>query len=138
MATWTKFQCFVQDVGRKVHNLHTDTLKLMLTNVAPNASTNTVKTDITEIAAGNGYTAGGITLSGKTYSQSGGTATLAASDATLTASGGSVGPFRYAVIYNDTASSDQLICFADRGGSVTLTDPDSELFSFGGSILTVT
>ena len=59
MATFVKFESFVEALAEKVHNLGADTLKVMLTNTAPNASTNTVKVDITEISAGNGYTAGG-------------------------------------------------------------------------------
>lgn len=58
MATFNKFNAFVQDLTRKVHNLNSDTLKILLTNVAP-VATNAVKADLTEIAAGNGYTAGG-------------------------------------------------------------------------------
>ena len=134
MATWSKFNIFIQDLGRKVHNLHTDSLKLMLTNVAPSAA-NTVKSDITEIAAGNGYVAGGLAISGTSWTQTSGTAPLTATDATLTASGGSIGPFRYAVVYNDTSASDSLIAYADRGSSVTLNNGDSELFDFPGTIL---
>lgn len=58
MAAFNKFNAFVEAVAEKVHNLGADTLKVMLTNVAP-VATNSVKADLTEIAAGNGYTAGG-------------------------------------------------------------------------------
>ncbi len=64
MAVFNKFQNFVQDLGRGVHNLNSSTLKVMLSNSAPNATTHTVKADLTEISAGNGYSAGGATVTG--------------------------------------------------------------------------
>lgn len=137
MTAATKFQVFVQDLGRKVHNLNSDTLKILLTNTAPNASTNTVKADLTEISAGNGYSAGGTTVASTAYSQTDGTASLTGTDVTFTASGGSIGPFRYAVLYNDTSTSDSLIQYWDYGTAVTVTDTNTFTVDFGTSILTV-
>jgi len=108
----------------------------MLTNSAP-VATNTVKTDITEISAGNGYTAGGDDIT-NTWSESSGTATLGATDVTFTASGGTIGPFRYAVIYNDTATSDNLVCWFDYGSSITLADTETFTVDFGASLATLT
>lgn len=136
MATYTKFNDFVEQLGLKTHNLSTDTLKVMLTNSAP-VATNTVKTDITEISAGNGYTAGGDDIT-NTWSESSGTATLGATDVTFTASGGTIGPFRYAVIYNDTATSDNLVCWFDYGSSITLADTETFTVDFGASLATLT
>jgi len=135
MATYNKFQDFVEQLGLGTHNLNTDTLKVMLTNSAP-VATNTVKTDITEISAGNGYTAGGDDIT-NTYTESGGTATLAATDVTFTASGGTIGPFQYAVIYNDTAASDNLVCWFDYGSSITLNDTETFTVDFGASLATI-
>jgi hypothetical protein len=135
MATYNKFQDFVEQVGLGTHNLNTDTLRVMLTNSAP-VATNTVKTDITEISAGNGYTAGGDDIT-NTYTESGGTATLAATDVTFTASGGTIGPFQYAVIYNDTAASDNLVCWFDYGSSITLNDTETFTVDFGASLATI-
>jgi len=135
MATYNKFQDFVEQLGLGTHNLNTDTLKVMLTNTAP-VATNTVKTDITEISAGNGYTAGGDDIT-NTYTESGGTATLAATDVTFTASGGTIGPFQYAVIYNDTAASDNLVCWFDYGSSITLNDTETFTVDFGASLATI-
>jgi hypothetical protein len=53
MAAFNKSNAFVEDVCEKIHNLGADSLKIMLTNVAPVAG-NSVKADLTEIAAGNG------------------------------------------------------------------------------------
>jgi hypothetical protein len=135
MATYNKFQDFVEQLGLGTHNLNTDTLKVMLTNTAP-VATNTVKTDITEISAGNGYTAGGDDIT-NTYTESSGTGTLAATDVTFTASGGTIGPFRYAVIYNDTAASDNLVCWFDYGSSITLNDTETFTVDFGASLATI-
>ena len=122
MAAFNKFNIFVQDVGNGVHNLSSNACKVMLTNTEPSAS-NAVFADITEIAAGNGYTAGGNAASITSYTQTSGTAKLILADpATWTASGGSIGPFRYAVLYNSTPTSPlkPLIGYWDYGSSVTL------------------
>lgn len=135
-----KFNNFVQNLGRGVMNLNSDTLKVMLTNTAPSTS-NSVKADLTEIAAGNGYTAGGTTIGTTAYSQTAGVATLTGSDVTFTASGGSIGPFRYAVVYDDTPVSpaDPLIAYQDYGSSITLAAGGTFTVDFPSSVvLTVT
>jgi hypothetical protein len=120
----------VEAVHEKVHNLGSDTLKVLLTNTAPSLS-NTVKADISgELSTANGYTAGGATITVTSSSQSSGLYTLIASDVTWTASGGSIGPFRYAVIYNDTASSDQLIGYIDYGYSITVASGQTFTIDF--------
>src|SRR6476646_7861998 len=122
MAAFNKFNIFVQDIGNGVHNLSSNVCKVMLTNTAP-VATNAVFGDLTEVAAGNGYTAGGNTASITSYTQTSGTGKLILADpATWTASGGSIGPFRYAVLYNSTPTSPlkPLIGYWDYGSSVTL------------------
>ena len=139
MAAAVKFQKFVRDLGLGVHNLDTGALKVYLTNAAPNAATHTVKADLADIAAGNGYVAGGADITG-VYAESGGTGTLTATDVTFTASGGTVGPFRYAVLYNDTPTSpaDPLIQYWDYGSAITLADGETFTVDFGASVLTLT
>ena len=120
MAAFNKFDSFVDALAEKTHILGSEVLKVMLTNSAPLA-TNTVKANITEITAGNGYTAGGNTATVSTSAQTSGTYKLVLADpATWTATGGSIGPLRYAVLYNDTATSKELIGWWDYGSSVTL------------------
>jgi hypothetical protein len=120
MASFNKFHSFVEALAEKVHKLDTDTLKVLLTNTAP-VATNTVKANLTEISAGNGYTAGGNAATATASSQTSGTYKLVLDDpATWTAAGGTIGPFRYAVLYNDTASNDELIGWWDYGSSITL------------------
>lgn len=122
MATFNKFNNFVLELAKGTHNLNSNTLKVMLTNVAPTAG-NSLKSDLTEITAANGYTAGGNTAAYSSGTQTSGTYKLVLSDpATWTASGGSIGPFRYAVLYNDTAASKNLIGWWDYGSAVTLAD----------------
>lgn len=120
MASFNKFQPFVADLANKVHNLGSDALKIMLTNSAPSAA-NGVKSDITEISAGNGYSAGGAAVTVTASSQSGGTYKLVGNDVVFTASGGAIGPFRYAVIYNSTPGTGPLIGWWDAG-QTTLAD----------------
>ena len=124
MSSFNKFNAFIEALGRKVHNLNADTLKILLTNTAP-AATNAVKADITEIAAGNGYAAGGAAVGANAYAQTGGVAKLTGNDVVITAAGGSVGPFRYAVLYNSTATNAELIGYWDYGSSITLADGES-------------
>jgi len=121
MAAFNKFNQTVEDLLEKVHNLGADTLKVLLTDTAP-VATNAVKADLTEISAGNGYTAGGATATISSSAQASGTYKLVLADVVFTASGGSIGPFRYAVLYNDTPTSpaDPLIGWWDYGSSITL------------------
>lgn len=133
MATYNKFQQFLADTFHKVHNLNTsaDTLKVLLTNTAP-VATNAVKADLTEISAGNGYAAGGTAATVSSSAQSSGTFKEVLADVVFTASGGSIGPFRYAVLYNDTPTSpaDPLISWWDYGSSITLNDGESFTVDF--------
>lgn len=121
MAAFNKFNAFVADVANKVHNLGSDTLKVLLTDVAP-VATNTVKANLTEISAGNGYAAGGTAASIASSSQTGGTYKLLPTGSVVfTASGGSIAQFRYAVLYNSTAAGGNLIGWWDNGAEVNIT-----------------
>jgi hypothetical protein len=124
MAAFNKFNQFVADVASKVHNLGSDTLKVALTNTAP-VATNTVFANITEIAAGNGYTAGGGAATLVTSAQSAGTYVLKLNNVTFTATPGSIGPFRYCVLYNSTAAAGNLIGWYDYGTNLTITAGNS-------------
>ena len=133
MASFQKFNSFVEALAEKKHDLGADTLKVLLTNTAP-VATNAVKADVTEISAGNGYTAGGSTATVTSSAQTSGAYKLVLGDpATWTAIGGSVGPFRYAVLYNDTATNKELIGFWDYGSSITLAAGESFAVDFDAS-----
>jgi len=141
VASYVKFNQFVEDVGRGVHNLNTGTLKVALSNTEPNA-TDATFSQITEISAGNGYTAGGTAAGSNAYSQTSGTGKLTANDVVFTASGGTIGAFRYAILYNDTPTSpaDPLIGYWDYGSSITLQAGETFTVDFDGTtgILTIT
>lgn len=138
MVAFNKFQSVPEALAEKIHNLGSDTLKVLLTNAAP-VNTNTQKSNLTEISAGNGYTAGGTAASISSSAQSGGTYKLVLADVVFTASGGSIGPFRYAVLYNDTAGSDELLAWWDYGSSITLASGETFTVDFDPSagVLTI-
>lgn len=121
MGAFNKFQCFVEDLAEKKHNLGADALTIALTNSAP-VNTNTVLANITEINYAN-CSARVPTISSS--SQTGGVYKLVLADLVLTASGGTVGPFRYAVLYNATAAGGPLIGWWDYGSSITLADGET-------------
>lgn len=126
MASFEKFDQFVANVANKVHNLGSDTLKIMLVNSPSPTSSDSVKADLTEIAPGNGYVAGGPTVVITSSAQSGGVYELLGNDLVITATGGTIGPFRYAVLYNNTPTSPlkPLIGFWDYGSSLSLLDAE--------------
>lgn len=127
--TYQKFNPFVEAVAEKKHNLGSDQLKVALTNTAPVAA-NAVYADLTApLATTNLSGATPFNLTTTSSSQTSGTYSLVLQDLTLTATG-SVGPFRYIVVYNDTATNDDLIGFYDIGSSVTLATGESYLLDF--------
>jgi hypothetical protein len=138
MASYNKFNNFTQDLVNAKHNFGSNTFKVMLTNTAP-AATNAVKADITEISAGSGYTAGGTT-STITVSTSSGTAKVTAADVVFTAAGGTIGPLRYAVVYNATTATNPLVSWFDYGSSITLNDTETLTVDFDNTngLFTVT
>lgn len=155
MATYNKFNVFVEDVCEKVHNLGSDSLKLALTNTSPNAADTHFDTSVDlrleatsnalDLTTANGYTAGGAAVTVTTSSQTSGTYTLAANQVVWTASGGSIGPFRYTWLYNNTggaAATRPIIAWWDYGSALTLLNGESLTVKFNnanpGTIFTMT
>ena len=137
MATFNKFNSFVEAVAEGKHNLGANSLKFMLTNVAP-VATNTVKVNITEIAAGNGYTAGGQVVAITSSTQTSGTYSLVPTDDVVwTATGGPLATFRYVVFYDDTATNDELISWYDYGSSIAPADTETFTVDVGATLLTL-
>ena len=126
MAVFNKFDCFVENVAEKVHNLGSDQLTLALTNSAPSAA-NTVLANITEITYTNLSTRN---LTTSASSQTSGLYKLVVADTTLTSTGGSTGPFRYVVVYNSTAAGGPLIGWYDYASALTLNSGESLTVDF--------
>lgn len=133
MSAYTKFNSFVEAAMEKVHNLQADVIKVALSNVAPVAG-NAVLADLTQIAYTN---LSSRTITEVSSSQTGGTYTLVMSDLVLTSSGGATGPFRYASIYNDSATNKELIAFFDYGSSITLADGETLTLHFGANLFSL-
>lgn len=140
MAAFNKFDVFVYDLGRGYHDLDAaaHVLKVYASNAVPSASLDSIKTDLAEITAQNGYPAGGSDIT-NTWTGTG-TATLAATDVVWTASGGSFGPLQYVPLYNDTQTSpvDPLIGWWDYGSAVTVLTGETFTVDFGASVFTLT
>jgi hypothetical protein len=131
MASFNKYQKGVEALVEGI-NAGSDAWKVALTNRAPVVATDATLTDATEISAGNGYTAGGNAATTTSSAQTGGTYKLIlASPSTWTASGGSIGPFRYAVLYDSTTNN--LIGYWDYGSAVTLGVGESFTVSLDGT-----
>lgn len=142
MAAANKFNDFVNQLGLAKHQFSTDVQKVMLALTAP-VATNSVKGDITEIAAGNGYTSGGNSIANSWASVSG-VGTLTGTKVTWTASGGNIADFRYVVLYNDTQTSPSkpLLLYWDNGSTVTLATGATFTVKFNsgdptGTVLTI-
>ena len=148
MASFTKVNDFVANLANEM-DLDSDTLKVALSNTDPTSGTDVtdnnygVLANISEISYTN---LSSRTLTGVTSTQTGGTYKLSANDLVLTASGGSVAPFRYVIIYNDSPDaseadhsvSDPVIGYYDYGTSLTLNDGDTFTVDFGANgILTL-
>lgn len=128
MSTFTKFNSFVEKLAEKTFNLQTDTLKVALTNSAPSAS-NTQLSDITEISYTN---ISARTLTVSSSAQTSGTYKLVIADLVLTATG-TVPTFRYIVIYDDTATNDELIAYFDYGSAIDMITNDTLTLDFDGT-----
>jgi hypothetical protein len=130
MASFNKFQSFVEAVAEKVHNLGSDQIKVALT-AAANApvNTNTQLSNLTEISYTN-CSSRNVTTSSS--AQTSGTYKLVLADLVLTASG-TVGPFRYVVLYNDTATNKELIGWYDYGSDLTMASGNTFTIDFDGS-----
>lgn len=138
MATFVKVNSFVEALAEKVHNLGSDQLKVALTNTDPTASLTNYAGITSPIAATNLSGATPFNVTTSSSAQTGGTYKLVCADLVLTATG-AVGPFRYVVLFNDTAASDEAIAYWDRGSSVTMANTDTFTINFdeAGGVLTI-
>jgi hypothetical protein len=140
VATFTVFDAFAADVHNGVHNLAADQLMIALTNTAPDIAGDAVLADITQISYTN--VSGNPTsrqLTTVSSTQTGGVYKLVTQDHALTAAGGPVGPFRYAIMYNSVPAGGPLIGSMDYGAALTVNDgePFNLNFSEGNGVLQV-
>jgi hypothetical protein len=138
MPAFVIFHEFVKYAGDGTIDLDSHTFKAVLTNTAPSQANNTVLADVTQIANGNGYTTGGVTLSSVTWAETGagtGVWRFNAADFSWTASGGDIATFRYVVIYDDTPSSpaDPLVGYWDYGAALNVTDGNTFTVDIGAN-----
>lgn len=148
MPTLQKIPDFAEQVLRGVHNFGAHVFKAALTNTVP-AAANTVLANIIQLPASGGYVAGGYALDSITITRAMEDVKVVVNDAvqtvnasvtrvkiadeTIAAAGGSVGPFRYAVVYNDTATNKPLVGYVDYGSSITLGDSETLTLDFDAS-----
>jgi len=140
MATFNKFNSFVTQLGLKQHDCNADPFYVFLTNELPLA-TDTTRADIADLTTGNGYTAGGADSQNTASESPAGTLTCVGTDIVFTASGGSIGPFQYAVLYNQVGglgAGNKLIGWWNYGSSITLNTGETFTVDFGASMFTVT
>lgn len=123
MASFNKYQKGVEALVEGI-NAGSDVWKVALSNRTPVVASDATLSDASEISAGNGYTAGGNAATTASSTQTGGTYKLVLNSPTAwTASGGSIGPFQYAILYDSTTNN--LIGYWDYGSAVTLASGES-------------
>lgn len=134
MAAYNKFDQFVEDLAKGVHDFTSDatcsvTVALTAQANAPVAG-NSVLADLTQIGSYANLSSRIVT--GVTAEQTTGTVSFTATDLVLTSSGGTTGPFRYIVLYNDdpTSPADPLIGWYDYGSEITLGDGETLTLDF--------
>lgn len=127
-VTISRYNKFPLYFGGGQIDLDTDTFRLELYNSSHTfTATNTARANISTnaLSSGNGYTSPGQNLTSVTWVESSGTITFDAADVTWTASGGSIGPASFGVIYDDTSTSpsaDLLAYSINFGGDQTAGD----------------
>ena len=141
MATYTKYNTFVENLCNKLIDAFgtTDTWMAVIHTDAPTTATDNGLADLTQIGGSNGYTTGGSDITFNS-TRSGGTVTATATDVVWTASGGNLGASttgRYFSIYDDTSTSDNLLCSFDYGSTFTVASGETMTLDFGASLFTV-
>ena len=140
MATYVKFQQFVEDLCKGVHDFTSDatcSVTVGLTPTLPSVSADAVLVDVAGVISYTNLSSRIIT--GITVEHATGTVTMTATDLVLTSSGGTTGPFQYVFIYNDdpTSPADPLIAYWDYGSSITLQDGETLTLDFTTGIFTL-
>lgn len=136
---FNKYNSFADEISKGGHNLQTAVFKAALTNTAPTATDTTWSTGVYPApAAANGYTAGGNSLTTSSATTTTGTFKLVLADSVFTAAGGQMGPFRYVILYNSSATN-KLVGWYDYLSSITLNDTETFTVDFDAAngVLTI-
>ena len=143
MAAYVKFNCFVFDLGSGKHDLANDQVRIYLSNATPDAANHTIKSEIAEITAANGYN--NTQLSGQNWVQAANITTLGSNaDIQWTANAGNFGPFRYVVMFNANSDANlancALVSYWDYGSSISCNNGESFTFDVpaNGTIANIT
>lgn len=118
-SIWNKFHPFIEEIAKGNHKFGTDVFSLALTNSAPSPAYAT-RAQVSEISYAY---ASDRDLTLNSANQTNGLLRVIFADHIISANGGSVGPFRYLVVYNK--SNDKLIGWLDYGSNVTVLDGQS-------------
>jgi len=142
MATYVKYDTAIQKLCDKLIDAFgsTDLWKAIIHTDAPVTATDSVLTDLVQIAGSNGYTTDGNTITFNS-TRTGGTITATGVDVVWTASGGNLGASttgRYVTVYDSTAAAKDVWCSWDYGATFTVADTETFTLDFGASIWTMT
>ncbi len=141
MAAFNKISNFVVAWLQAQINMSTTghVFSIALTNTLP-TSTMKTSTEITEISTGNGYSHLGSTCQITSYALVSSSLPLVvlgpAAGVVFTASGGSIGPFRYPVLLDQSTAyggSPQLASWYDYGSAITLNTGETFTVTFDPS-----
>jgi hypothetical protein len=134
---WKLYNTAKLKIGQGLIDLDSHTFKCALFTSSSNANTLTHDelADLTnQVSNGNGYTTGGVNLTGVSWTNASGTITFDFDNLSWVASGsGFLAAF--AVIYDDTTSGDPLlaICVLNGGSDVTVPAAQELLITINAS-----
>jgi len=142
MASFNKYNVFVENLAEKVHDLSLDSLRIALASgTGATGSWVTGLRDVGEINEGNGYILSGKAVTVVSSLQTGGFYKLTLNSPTTPWTGGPspMTGFRYAVLYNDTPTGNPmpgapkpLIGYWDYGTSVVLNSGETFTVTLDG------
>lgn len=126
VSTLSNHYKYQKDIGNIDHSSDSHIIILMNTAFAFNADSHATLADVTsnQLSTGYGYTQNNKVLSNPvvTEDDTNDRSSVVFDDPVWTASGGSIGPFGAAIIYDDTTSDDTIIGCIDFGEDLTIND----------------
>lgn len=135
MATFVRPDIFSKNLCDKILDLDTDSMRwaLVANANAPVVGTTNTIANVTQIAAGGGYTqwagggVGGFGASLSALSQSGASTLFRLSAPSVFTASGAVGTFRWPILIDDTPTSpaDPVIGWLDHGSDITMAATDT-------------